>query len=93
MLILRAKRGGVESPTRTPFFTQTTRPTTQPTKNHKNMKAKKPIKENKTRIKAVLDTMKESSILLQGSKNKVVVKVSVVAASIIAALNLLIELL
>ena len=57
------------------------------------MVAKKPIKENKTRIKAVLATMKESTILLQGSKSKVVVKVSVVAASIIAALNLLIELI
>ena len=57
------------------------------------MKAKKPLKENKSRIKAVLDTLKETTILLQGSKSKVVVKVSVVAASIIAALNLLIELL
>ena len=57
------------------------------------MEAKRPIKENKTRIKAVLDTLKESTILLQGSKSKVVVKVSVVAASIIAALNLLIELI
>ena len=57
------------------------------------MVAKKPIKENKTRIKTVLATLKESTILLQGSKNKVVVKVSVVAASVIAAINLLIELL
>lgn len=57
------------------------------------MVRKKPIKENKTRIKAVLATMKESTILLQGSKSKIVVKVSVVAASVIAALNLLIELL
>lgn len=57
------------------------------------MKAKKPIKENKTRIKAVLDTLKESTILLQGSKNKIIVKVSVVAASLIAGINLLIELL
>ena len=57
------------------------------------MKAKRPIKENKTRIQAVLATLKESTILLQGSKSKVVVKVSVVAASIIAAINLLIELL
>lgn len=57
------------------------------------MKAKKPIKENKTRIKAVLATLKESTILLQGSKNKVIVKVSVVAASLIAGINLLIELL
>ena len=57
------------------------------------MVAKKPIKKNKTRIKTVLDTLKESTILLQGSKSKVVVKVSVVAASIIAAINLLIELI
>lgn len=57
------------------------------------MKAKHPIKKNKTRIKAVLDTLKETTILLQGSKSKVVVKVSVVAASVIAAINLLIELL
>ena len=57
------------------------------------MVAKKPIKENKARIKTVLATMKECTILLQGSKSKVVVKVSVVAASIIAAINLLIELL
>lgn len=57
------------------------------------MVRKKPIKENKTRIKAVLATMKESTILLQSSKSKVVVKVSVVAASVIAAINLLIELL
>ena len=57
------------------------------------MKAKKPIKENKTRIKAVLDTLKESTILLQGSKSKVVIKVSVVAASIIAAINLLVDLI
>ena len=57
------------------------------------MVAKKPIKENKTRIKTVLNTLKESTILLQGSKNKVVVKVSVVVATIIAGINLLIELL
>ena len=57
------------------------------------MVAKKPIKKNKTRIKTVLATLKECTILLQGSKNKVVIKVSVIAASIIAALNLLIELL
>jgi len=57
------------------------------------MKPNKPIKENKTRIKAVLSTLKETTILLQGSKSKVVVKVSVVAASVIAAINLLIELL
>jgi hypothetical protein len=93
VLILRAKRGGVESPTRTPFFTQKAQLTNQLTKKYKAMKAKKPIKENKTRIKAVLATMKESTILLQGSKSKVVIKVSVVAASVIAALNLLIELL
>ena len=57
------------------------------------MVAKKPIKKNKTRIKTVLATMKECTILLQGSKSKVVVKVSVVAASLIAGINLLIELI
>ena len=57
------------------------------------MVAKKPIKKNKTRIKTVLATLKETTILLQGSKSKVVVKVSVLAASIIAAINLLIELI
>ena len=57
------------------------------------MKTKKPLKENKTRIKAVLDTLKESTILLQGSKSKIVVKVSVVAASLIAGINLLIDLI
>ena len=57
------------------------------------MVKKKPIKENKTRIKTVLATLKESTILLQGSKSKVVVKISVVAASVIAAINLLIELI
>lgn len=57
------------------------------------MVAKKPLKKNKTRIKTVLAALKESTILLQGSKSKVVVKVSVVAASIIAAINLLIELI
>lgn len=57
------------------------------------MKAKKPIKENKTRIKAVLATLKETTTLLQGSKSKVVVKVSVAAATIIAAINLLVELI
>ena len=57
------------------------------------MVAKKPIKKNKTRIKTVLATLKETTILLQGSKNKVIVKVSVVAATIIAAINLLVELI
>ena len=57
------------------------------------MKEKRPIKENKTRIQSVLATLKESTILLQGSKNKVVVKVSVIAATIIAGINLLIELI
>ena len=57
------------------------------------MTRKKPIKENKTRIKTILATMKECTILLQGSKSKVVVKISVVAASVIAAINLLIELI
>lgn len=57
------------------------------------MKAKHTIKENKTRIKSVLDTLKETTILLQGSKNKIIIKVSVVAASLIAGINLLIELI
>ena len=57
------------------------------------MKANKPIKENKTRIKAVLDTLKETTILLQGSKNQIIVKVSVVATSLIAGITLLIELI
>ena len=57
------------------------------------MKEKRPIKENKTRIQSVLATLKECTILLQGSKSKVVVKVSVVVATIIAGINLLIELI
>ena len=57
------------------------------------MKAKKPIKEKKTRIKAVLATLKETTTLLQGSKSKVVVKVSIAATTIIAAINLLVELI
>ena len=57
------------------------------------MVAKKPTKEKKARIKNVLDTLKESTILLQGSKNKIVIKVSVVLASVIAVVNLLIELI
>ena len=57
------------------------------------MAKKKPIKENKTRIKAILATMKESTILLQGSKNKIIVKVSIVATTIIAGINLIIELI
>ena len=57
------------------------------------MVAKKPIKKNKTRIKTVLATLKETTILLQGSKNKVVIKVSVVLASVVAGINLLIELI
>ena len=57
------------------------------------MKARKPIKENKTRIKAVLATLKETTTLLQGSKSKVVVKVSIAATTIIAAINLLVELI
>lgn len=93
MLILRAKRGGVERPTRKPFFTPKTQLTNQLTKIYKAMAKKKPIKENKTRIKAVLATMKESTILLQGSKNKIVVKVSIVLASVVAGVNLLIELI
>lgn len=57
------------------------------------MAKKKPIKENKARIKSVLATLKESTILLQSSKNKVVIKVSVVLASVIAGINLLIDLI
>ena len=57
------------------------------------MVAKKPIKKNKTRIKTVLATLKETTILLQGSKNKVVIKVSVILASVVAGINLLIELI
>ena len=57
------------------------------------MVAKKPTKEQKTRIKAVLATLKETTILLQGSKNKVVIKVSVVLASVVAGINLLIDLI
>ena len=57
------------------------------------MVAKKPIKKNKTRIKTVLATLKECTTLLQGSKNKVVIKVSVILASVVAGINLLIELI
>ena len=57
------------------------------------MKAKRPIKENKTRIQSVLATLKESTTLLQESKSKVVVKVSVVAGTIVAAISLLVELI
>ena len=57
------------------------------------MKAKKPTKEEKDRIKSVLASLKETTILLQGSKNKIIVKVSIVATTIIAGINLLIELI
>lgn len=57
------------------------------------MKINKPTKEKKARIKTVLATLKETTILLQGSKNKIIVKVSVVTASLIAGINLLIELI
>ena len=57
------------------------------------MKEKRPIKENKTRIQSVLATLKESTTLLQESKSKVVVKVSVVAGTIVAAISLLVELI
>ena len=93
MLILKRKRGGVERPTRKPFFTPKTQLTNQLTKIYKAMVAKKPIKKNKTRIKTVLATLKETTILLQGSKNKVVIKVSVILASVVAGINLLIELI
>ena len=57
------------------------------------MVAKKLTKEKKARIKNVLATLKETTILLQGSKNKVVIKVSVILASVVAGINLLIELI
>ena len=57
------------------------------------MVAKKLTKEKKTRIKTVLATLKQTTILLQGSKSKVVVKVSVAAGTIIAAISLLVELI
>lgn len=57
------------------------------------MKANKPTKEDKTRIKSVLASLKETTILLQGSKNKIIIKVSIVATTIIAGINLLIELI
>ena len=57
------------------------------------MTKKKPTKEDKARIKSVLASLKETSILLQGSKNKIIVKVSIVATTIIAGINLLIELI
>ena len=57
------------------------------------MVAKKLTKEKKTRIKTVLATLKQTTILLQGSKNKVVIKVSVVLASVVAGINLIIELI
>ena len=57
------------------------------------MTKKKPTKEDKARIKSVLASLKETTILLQGSKNKIIVKVSIVATTIIAGINLLIELI
>ena len=57
------------------------------------MVAKKLTKEKKTRIKTVLATLKQTTILLQGSKNKVVIKVSVLLASVVAGINLIIELI
>ena len=57
------------------------------------MVAKKLTKEKKARIKNVLATLKETTILLQGSKNKVVIEVSVILASVVAGINLLIELI
>ena len=57
------------------------------------MVAKKLTKEKKTRIKTVLATLKQTTILLQSSKSKVVVKVSVVLASVVAGINLIIELI
>ena len=93
MLILKRKREGVDSPTRCPFGAYRQELTNFLTKMFKDMVAKKPIKKNKTRIKTVLATLKETTILLQGSKNKVVIKVSVILASVVAGINLLIELI
>ena len=93
MLILKRKREGIDSPSLRFFSISNQELTNFLTKIFKAMVAKKPIKENKTRIKAVLATLKESTILLQGSKSKVVVKVSVAAGTIIAAISLLVELI
>lgn len=60
---------------------------------NKNNSAKGLKKPTKKRIKSVLATLKETTILLQGSKNKIIVKVSIVTASLIAGINLLIELI
>ena len=57
------------------------------------MKTNKPTNKKKVRIKTVLATLKETTTLLQGSKSKVVVKVSIAATTIIAAINLLVELI
>ena len=57
------------------------------------MKTKKPTKQEKARIKTVLASLKETTILLQGSKYKIIVKVSIVVTTIIAGINLLIELI
>ena len=57
------------------------------------MVAKKLTKKKKARMKTVLASLKETTILLQGSKNKVVIKVSVVLASVVAGINLLIDLI
>lgn len=56
------------------------------------MSDKKPTTKKKARIKTVVDTMKESTILLQQSKSKIVVKVSVVLASILGAIGFIIEI-
>ena len=84
---------GDDSPARPLFSISNQELTSFLTKIFKAMVAKKPIKKNKTRIKTVLATLKETTILLQGSKNKVVIKVSVVLASVVAGINLLIELI
>lgn len=84
---------GDDSPARHLFSISNQDLTSFLTKIFKAMVAKKPIKKNKTRIKTVLATLKETTILLQGSKNKVVIKVSVVLASVVAGINLLIELI
>ena len=93
MLILERNRAEVESPARPLFSISNQELTNFLTKIFKAMVAKKPIIKNKTRIKTVLATLKETTILLQGSKNKVIIKVSVVLASVVAGINLLIELI
>lgn len=53
----------------------------------------KPKTTKKARIKTVVDTMKESTTLLQQSKSRIVVKVSVVVASLLGAISFIIEII